>query len=166
MNRPPAHITGPPSADLPTSRNAAGTSAPDLPRGMTKRDLDRLLDDLDHKAVVVFEDSEGDVLIVATGDPDGEMRRLRVNAKHALAIKAVAWVGDAAAGTLAEAARGRLVSLGKPMKGRWVACRPDIAEQAVIAEASDRRIWVYTDADRLRLALSKAERRMQRMDRA
>jgi len=136
-----------------------------LPRGWTQRRLDQALDALDHVAVTVIADAEGDVLIVATGDPDGELRRLRVNAKHPLAVEAAVWVTREAGRTLADAARGRLVAAGKQMKGRWVACRPDAAMTAIEAEAAERAIWIYTASDRLRLVLVKDERQMMRMER-
>lgn len=106
------------------------------------------------------------MLICASSDPDSELRRLRSTAKHALAIESVTWVAEQAARTLAEGARGRLVAAGKEMKGRWVACRADAARRAIEAEASERAIWIYTDADRLRLVLAKDERRFQRMERS
>jgi hypothetical protein len=136
-----------------------------LPRGWTQRQFDRALDALGHVAVTVIADTEGDVLIVATSDPDGELRRLRVNAKHGLAIEAMVWVGEGAGKTLAEAARGRLVKSGRQMKGRWVACRPDTATAAVLQEAEDRFMWIYTDDDRRRLALERGEREFKRMER-
>lgn len=132
---------------------------------MTRRALDRALEALEHVAVTVIADAEGDVLIVASADPEAEVRRLRSTAKHALAIESMTWVAAAAGRDLADAARGRLVHMGKPMKGRWVAVRADVALQAVVQEAGDRGIWIYTDADRLRLVLAREERRWARMER-
>jgi len=135
-----------------------------LPTGWTRRRLDQALEALEHAAVVVIADAEGDVLIVAAADPEGELRRKRVDAKHALAIESLTWVSREASRTLAEAARGRLVAAGRQMKGRWVSARPDAALNAILIEAAERSIWIYTDADRERLALAKEERRLQRME--
>jgi hypothetical protein len=123
--------------------------------------LNDALDALDMVAVAVVADDEGDCIIIASGNVEGQVRQLRTYAKHGLGVEAVLWAPSAeVARRIADGARGRLVAAGKGMRGRWIGCRADIAEQAVRAEASDIGCRLLTDAERLSLAVKKVERRV------
>jgi hypothetical protein len=128
--------------------------------------LKKALDGLEAVAVAVIVDDEGDVMVVASSDPDADVRRMRSVMKHGLGLEAVAWAHcKDAARLIADAARGRLVKAGFRMRGRWVTCRPDDALAAVLGEADDHGLTLINDAGRLRQAAAAMERAMRRWER-
>lgn len=117
-------------------------------------------------AVAVIVDSEHDIALVATGDPDGEARRWRMTAKTALGVGLVLWTpGKEAARRVADGARARLVADGFALKGRWLAARLKDAENAIRLEAASVGCRVWTDAERLREACERADYEVRRASR-
>lgn len=117
-------------------------------------------------ALAVIVDSEHDMVIVATSDPDGEVRRWRMTAKTALGVGLVLWTpGKEVARRVAEQARGRLVAEGYAMKGRWLAARLRDAEAAIRLEAASVGCRLWTDAERLAEAIGRADYEVRRAER-